>query len=208
MNKTLLKHAFIVFTGILMFQNCSWQHKSTSELLKQEGGIIFTLKVGNEDILRSLASNPQDSIFKTALYKAIEAQKKDNENDFITLFADAFYETAPNGNFASLFINSHLQQINYNSSKEDVIKALKSERDDAIENICKVLSFRIGDIGIRNANVQKLDDLGLILVELPGIKEPGRVRKLLANTGNLEFWETYDNIEVFEFLRLANSKLK
>ncbi|MDF1546541.1 MAG: protein translocase subunit SecDF [Bacteroidales bacterium] len=176
--------------------------------LDLKGGMNVILEVSVIDIMRSLANNNQDSVFVATMNEAIRSQK-DSQDDFVTLFAKAFDKIAPPGyNLASLFINPDLPAITYNSTKQEVLDIIRIETDGAIDNSFNILRSRIDHFGVSQPNIQTLDRAGRILVELPGIKDPERVRKLLQGTANLEFWETYDNTEAFEFISAANEKVK
>ncbi len=187
------------------FREC--QERELNLGLDLKGGMNVILEVSVIDILRSLANNPEDSVFKETMKKAIEAQKNSQE-EFVTLFGDAFKEVAPQGQLASLFISPELPDIKYQSTNEEVLEIVRAQANGAIDNSFNILRSRIDHFGVSQPNIQTMDRAGRILVELPGIKDPERVRKLLQGTANLEFWETYDNAEAFEYLNAANKKLK
>jgi len=188
------------------FREC--QDRELSLGLDLKGGMNVVLEVSVSDIVRSLANNKQDSVFVAAMNKAIKNQEASQE-DFVTLFGAAFKEVAPAGySLASLFINIDLPKITYNSTNDEVLEVIRAEAKGAIDNSFNILRSRIDRFGVTSPNIQALDQDGRILVELPGINEPERVRKLLQGSANLEFWETYDNTEAFEFIRAANDKIK
>jgi SecD/SecF fusion protein len=188
------------------FREC--QDRELSLGLDLKGGMNVVLEVSVSDIVRSLANNKQDSVFVASMNKAIRDQQS-SQDDFVTLFGNAFKEIAPAGySLASLFINIDLPTINYNSTNDEVLTVIRNEVKGAVDNSFNILRSRIDRFGVTSPNIQELDRAGRILVELPGINEPERVRKLLQGSANLEFWETYDNTEAFEFLRASNNKIK
>lgn len=176
--------------------------------LDLKGGMNVTLEVSVVELINALANNSQDSTFRKALQLAKQRQKQSQEN-FVDLFGQAFEEINPNGKLASIFMTLELKdRINFNSTNDEVIDLLKKETESAIENSFNVLRSRIDRFGVTQPNIQRLEGSGRIIIELPGIKEPERVRKLLQGTANLEFWETYDNTEVYNYLNLANTRLR
>jgi len=138
---------------------------------------------------------------------AKENQKK-GQDDFVTSFGKAFEEIAPNGKLASIFNTLELKdQIKFNSTNAEVLDVLRNETNVAIDNSFEIIRTRIDRFGVAQPNIQQLQTKGRILVELPGIDDPKRVRKLLQGTANLEFWETFDNQEVYPYLAQINQKL-
>ena len=175
--------------------------------LDLQGGMNVTLEVSVVDLVRSLSNFSKDSTFTAAIKLAKEKQKTSQE-DFVTLFGKSFEEISPNGKLASIYNTLELKdQIKYNSTNADVLKVLKKETKVAIDNSFNIIRTRIDRFGVANPNIQQLQTAGRILVELPGVDDPKRVRKLLQGTANLEFWETYDNSEVYSYLAQANLKL-
>jgi len=177
--------------------------------LDLKGGMNVILEVSVVDLIQSLSNYSKDATYTKALNLAIKNQE-DSQDDFVTLFGQAFDKVAPKGaTLASIFNTLDLRdRINFNSTNEDVLKILREETESAIDNSFNILRTRIDRFGVSQPNIQQLGTAGRILVELPGIKDPVRVRKLLQGSANLEFWETYDNTEVFEYLRQVNDKLK
>ncbi len=174
--------------------------------LDLKGGMNVTLEVSVADIMRGLAGNSQNPTFKAALDLAREKQKNSQE-DFVTLFGQSFKEIDPNAQLASIFIGEFKDKINYNSTNEDVLEIIRSETNGAIDRTFNILRTRIDRFGVAQPNIQKLQTAGRILVELPGIKEPERVRKLLQGTASLEFWETYNFTDVYSYFQMADQKL-
>lgn len=175
--------------------------------LDLQGGMNVTLEVSVVDLIKSLSNYSKDSTFTAALRLAVENQKNSQE-DFVTIFGKAFEEVAPNGKLASIFNTLELKdQVKFNSTNAEVLDVLRKETKIAIDNSFNIIRTRIDRFGVAQPNIQPLQTAGRILVELPGIDDPKRVRKLLQGTANLEFWETYDNQEVYPYLVQANQRL-
>jgi SecD/SecF fusion protein len=174
--------------------------------LDLKGGMNVTLEVSIIDIIRGLSGNSQNPVFQQALQLAQQKQR-DSQEDFVTLFAEAVNEIDPNFSLASIFMNEFRGQVDFNSTNEEVIAVIRTETEAAIDRTFNILRTRIDRFGVTQPNIQKLQTTGRILVELPGIKEPERVRKLLQGTAQLEFWETYRFSEVQSFFQTANQEL-
>ena len=175
--------------------------------LDLKGGMNVTLEVSVKDIVKALSGNSQDPTFLKAMELATQRQEK-SQGDFVTLFGQAFEEVDPNARLASIFLYEFKDKgITVNSSNSDVLKVLKSESDGAVDRSYQILGTRIDRFGVAQPNIQKMENSGRILVELPGIKDPKRVRKLLQGTAQLEFWETYNFSEIQQYLMDANTKL-
>ncbi len=177
--------------------------------LDLKGGMNVILEVSVADVVNALSGHSQDPSYLQALNLAKESQKNSQE-DFITLFGKAFEKVAPNGQLASVFNNYNLKgKVNFNSTNAEVLKVLRDESEAAIANSFNVLRTRIDRFGVTQPNIQQLaGQTGRILVELPGVKDPERVKNLLKGTANLEFWETYDNTEIANSLIAANQRIK
>lgn len=175
--------------------------------LDLKGGMNVTMEVSVVDLVRSMAGqNVEDPTFKKAVDRALELQRSSNK-DFVTLFGQAFSEVDANASLAAVFANIENQdKIKFNSTNEQVLKVLKEESDAAISRSFNILRTRIDKFGVSQPNIQQLGS-GRILVELPGVKEPDRVRKLLQGTAKLEFWETYTFGEVAPGLVAVNTML-
>ena len=175
--------------------------------LDLKGGMNVTLEVSVKDIVKALSGNSQDPTFLKAMDIATQRQEK-SEGDFVTLFGQAFEEADPNARLASIFLYEFKDKgITVNSSNSDVLKVLKEECDGAVDRSYQILGTRIDRFGVAQPNIQKMENTGRILVELPGIKDPKRVRKILQGTAQLEFWETYKFSEIQQYLMDANTKL-
>lgn len=187
------------------FQEC--QEYEINLGLDLKGGLSIILEVSVEDVIKALANNPQDSIINRVIKRAKELRLNSNE-DFVTIFGKAFKEVEPAGKLSAFFINKLRDKISYNSTNEEVLDVIRKEVNGAIENSFTIIRTRIDRFGVTQPNVQRLEGGERILVELPGVKEPERVKKLLGGTARLEFWETYDNTELFKYLVEANNVIK
>ncbi len=175
--------------------------------LDLKGGMNVTMEVSVPDILKALSNYNPDTTFNKAIKIAKEKQKNSNA-DFITLFNESFKELDPNGSLAAIFSTVELKdRVKFNSTNEEVLKVLKEETDGAIDRTFNILRTRIDRFGVAQPNIQKLPGSGRILIELPGIKEPDRVRKLLQGSAKLEFWPTYNFDEIYSFFDEADKKL-
>ncbi|MCR4613554.1 MAG: protein translocase subunit SecDF [Bacteroidaceae bacterium] len=177
--------------------------------LDLKGGMNVILEVSVPDVVKALADHKTDEPFVKAVAEA-QKQAQDSQSDFITLFVDAYKKNAPNGNLAQIFATQQLKgKVNTNSTDAEVEKVLREEVDAAVDNSFRVLRTRIDRFGVVQPNIQKIEgQSGRIMVELPGIKEPERVRKLLQGSANLEFWETYDTQVAMPFLNQLNAALR
>ncbi len=178
--------------------------------LDLKGGMNVTLEVSVVDVIQALANNTngQDSSFNAIIANAKQLQTKTQNKDFVDLFYQSFKELYPERNLAVYFANSENKDvITPKSTDKQILAVIKAETDAAINNSYQVLKKRISRFGVSQPNIQKLATNGRILVELPGIKDPERVRNLLQVTAKLEFWETYEFSEVAQKLALANKKV-
>ena len=176
--------------------------------LDLKGGMNVTLEVSVADILRSLSDYNTSENFNKAIALATERQKTNSQLQYIDLFEQAYTEIDPQGKLATIFSTFELkEQISLTTSNSEVIKVLKVQIEGAISNSFNVLRTRIDRFGVVQPNIQKLGNTGRILIELPGIKEPERVRKLLQGSANLEFWETYELSDIYTNIAEANKVL-
>ena len=175
--------------------------------LDLKGGMNVVLELSVPDVIRSLSNNNPDENFNKALDLAYAHQATSQKN-FIDLFADEYKALDSNARLSSIFSTFELKdKITPQSSDAQVISVLKSEVQSAIDNSFNVLRTRIDRFGVVSPNIQRLETAGRILVELPGVKEPERVRKLLQGSANLEFWETYKLPEIYQQLAAADAAL-
>ena len=174
--------------------------------LDLKGGMNVTMEVSVADIIRALSGYNTTENFNNAIALANEKQKTSGA-DYLTLFFESFYELDPNAQLASVFSTFELKdKVSLTSTNAEVEKVVREEVEGAINNSFNVLRTRIDRFGVVQPNIQKLSQTGRILIELPGIKEPERVRKLLQGSANLEFWETYDLAEILPQLAQINAE--
>jgi SecD/SecF fusion protein len=188
------------------FKEC--EKKELNLGLDLKGGMNVILEVSVEDVLKALSNYSTDKTFNAALTRAKKMQTA-SQADYLTLFGRAFQEIDPNARLAAVFGTVELKdKINFNSTNSEVLKVLDAEVSTAIDNSFNILRSRIDRFGVISPNITKLATKGRILIDLPGQKDPKRVRELLQGTANLEFWETYENSEVIGYLSAANNMLK
>lgn len=175
--------------------------------LDLKGGMNVTLEVSIGSIVRGLSGNSQNPTFLQAMVLTHEKQK-DSQSDFVTLFGQSIEEVDPNFSLASIFLYEFRDKgITANSSNAEVLDIIKEETDGAFDRTFNILRTRIDKFGVTQPNVQKIASSNRVLVELPGVKDPERVRKLLQGTAQLEFWETYQFSEVYQYFADANARL-
>jgi len=176
--------------------------------LDLKGGMNVVLEVKVQDIVDALAGHSKDPAFLKAMKMVSEMQKHSNK-DFVTLFGEAFQKVDPNARLASIFLYEFKDKgITTTSTNDEVLSVLRKETEGAVDRTFQILRTRIDRFGVAQPNIQKLATSGRILVELPGIKDPERVRKLLQGTAKLEFWETYNFSDLYTFFDEANAKLR
>ncbi len=178
--------------------------------LDLKGGMNVTLEVMVIDVIKALSNNSKDSLFNLAISNALQAQKNSQEG-FVALFGAEYEKLAimPGKGLSVIFSTSDLRdKVQFSLSNQEVIDVLTIEVEDAIERSFNILRSRIDRFGVTQPNIQRLETSGRILVELPGIKNPDRARKLLQSTAQLEFWETYEYSEIFSALEQSNTYLR
>lgn len=176
--------------------------------LDLKGGMNVILEVSVPDIVRALSGNSTDETFNKAMDLAIERQTGSTE-DFLTLFRRAYEEIDPNAKLAGVFSTFELKdRISLKSTNDEVMQVISEEVSANVDNAFNVLRTRIDRFGVVQPNIQRLETNGRILIELPGVKEPERVRKLLQGSASLEFWETYNLTEIYPQLEQANQILR
>ena len=192
----------------------NWTLKDCREMeislgLDLKGGMNVILEVSVPDVIKALADNKPDEAFNKALAEAAK-QAVNSQDDIITLFVREYHKIAPDAKLSELFATQQLKdKVNQKSTDAEVEKVLRAEVKAAVENSYNVLRTRIDRFGVVQPNIQSLEDkMGRIMVELPGIKEPERVRKLLQGSANLEFWETYTAKEILPAMQSADAKLR
>ena len=196
-----------VFFGNWTLKQCREMEISLGLDLK--GGMNVILEVSVPDVIKALADNKPDEAFNQALANAAK-QAISSQDDVITLFVREYHKIAPDARLSELFATQQLKdKVNQKTSDAEVEKVLRTEVKAAVDNSYNVLRTRIDRFGVVQHNIQSLEDkMGRIMVELPGIKEPERVRKLLQGSANLEFWETYNAKDVAPYLQAADNKLR
>jgi SecD/SecF fusion protein len=196
-----------VYAGIYTLKTC--RENEIGLGLDLKGGMNVILEVSVPDVVKALADNKADEAFNKAVAEASK-QAVTSQDDFITLFVKEYKKQAPEGKLAELFATQQLKdRVTTRSTDSEVEKVLREEVKAAIDNSYNVLRTRIDRFGVVQPNIQALEGkMGRIMVELPGIKEPERVRKLLQGSANLEFWETYDGKEIVPYLSQLDSRLR
>ena len=177
--------------------------------LDLKGGMYVMLEVSTVDVVRALATtNAEDPTFVKAVENALAKQKVTTNRDFVSLFYEEITALDPNVSLAAIFGSGDLREkIKMGDDNENVINAVREEASEAYDRTYQIISKRIDKFGVAQPTIQKLSASERILVELPGVKEPERVRKLLKGTAQLEFWQTYDNTEAIRFLEAADKYL-
>lgn len=194
--------------GVAEFTYLQCKERELNLGLDLQGGMNVTLEVSIGELIRALSNDNPDATFGKAI-AATNEKIKTSTKDYVTLFGESYKELDPNAKLAAIFANaSNKDQIKISSTNEEVLAYLKGEADQAIDRSFQILRARIDKFGVTQPNIQKLEGSGRILVELPGVDNPTRVRKLLQGTAKLEFWETFDNPEAFKHLSSANDMLK
>ncbi|MDB5128296.1 protein translocase subunit SecDF [Mucilaginibacter sp.] len=190
--------------------NHTYQYCLERELalgLDLKGGMNVTMQISLRELVQSLSNNNPDVAFNQALTNA-QARSVTEQKDYITLFVDEYEKLAPNAKLAAIFANSNNQEkLKFNSSNSDVEAYLKDQANTAVQQSYTVLHTRIDQFGVTQPNIQLQKSTNRILIELPGVKEPERVRKLLQGSAKLEFYQTYDNTEVYGLLNNINGIL-
>ena len=196
----------VKYLGIYSYQKCLETQIGLGLDLK--GGMNVILEISVPDVLETLADHKTDPAFVQSMKQA-RTEEETSQSDFISLFVKYYHQNAPGHRLAELFATQQLQgKINPQSTDSEVEKVLRQEVQAAIDNSFNVVRTRIDKFGVVQPNIQKLEgQTGRIMVEMPGIKEPERMRKLLQGSANLEFWETYNADEVIPYLQQLDSRL-
>ena len=192
--------------GIVDYTYKECQEKEINLGLDLKGGMNVMLEVQQGDVLKSLSDDSQDPKFLEAL--SLTSEQTRDGGDYIAVFAKNYAQVSGGQPLALIFNTPSMKQINANSTDEEVLKVLRAESDDAIAASYDILRSRIDRFGVTSPNIQRLPNSNRILVELPGVKEPERVRKLLQGSASLEFWETYSTNELMGALEQADALLR
>ncbi len=194
-----------VWLGIYSLRECREMQIGLG--LDLQGGMNVIMEVSVSDVVKALAGYKADPVFNQAVETA-KKQAVTSGDDFITLFIREYKKQAPESSLAALFATQQLKdKVTARSTDSEVEKVLREEVQAAIDNSFNVLRTRIDRFGVVQPNIQSLEGMGRIMIELPGVKEPERVRKLLQGSANLEFWETYNTQDILPALIAVNSKL-
>jgi SecD/SecF fusion protein len=188
------------------YQDC--KEREVNLGLDLKGGMNVMMEVSVEDIIRGLSGKSQDPTFQRAMDMAKQKQRN-SQRDFVDLFQESFEEIDPNARLAAIFAYEFKNQgITTTSTNDEVIKVIRDEAERYIDQSYQILRTRIDRFGVAQPNIQRMAQQSRILIELPGIKEPERIRKLLQGTASLEFWETYSFTELAPFFSEANQRLR
>ena len=195
----------VKYLGIYSYQKCLETQIGLGLDLK--GGMNVILEVSVPDVVETLADHKTDAAFVKSMKEA-KAEEETSQKDFITLFIKAYHKNAPGHRLAEVFATQQMQgKVNAQSSDSEVEKALRAECSSAIDNSFNVVRTRIDKFGVVQPNIQKLEGQeGRIMVEMPGIREPERMRKLLQGSANLEFWETFNADEIAPLLSQVDQR--
>ena len=196
----------VKYLGVYSYQNCLETQIGLGLDLK--GGMNVILEISVPDVIENLADHKTDAGFTNAMKEA-RAQEEANGGDFVSLFINAYHKSAPGHKLAEVFATQQLQgKVSPQSSDAEVEKAIRSSVQDAIDNSFNVVRTRIDKLGVVQPNIQKLEgQQGRIMVEMPGISQPERMRKMLQGSANLEFWETYNSEEIAPYLQQLDTRL-
>ena len=194
--------------GLKDFTYKEAKEKEVNLGLDLKGGMNVMLEIEVQDLVKSLAGESQnDPAFVEALNRANEAMKA-GTNDYIGEFAEAYEQTSNGAPLAAIFVSPDRKDITPNSTNDEVVRVLRDETDAAIAASFNILRSRIDHFGVTQPNIQRMPNSNRIMVELPGVKEPERVRKLLQGSASLEFWVTYDATEILPILAEADQLIK
>ena len=189
----------VKYLGIYSYKNCLETQIGLGLDLK--GGMNVILEISVPDVIEVLADHKSDAAFRKSMEEA-KKEEETSQSDFISLFVKAYQKNAPGHRLAEIFATQQLKgKVSTQSTDKQVIAVLREEVQSAIDNSFNVVRNRIDKFGVVQPNIQKLEGQdGRIMVEMPGIREPERVRKLLQGSANLEFWETYNSQEIVPYL--------
>ena len=195
----------VKYLGIYSYQKCLETQIGLGLDLK--GGMNVILEISVPDVIETLADHKTTPEFVKAMKEA-KAEEETSQADFISLFIKAFHKNAPGHRLAEIFATQQLQgKVSPQSDDKEVEKVLRQEVQQAIDSSFDVVRTRIDRFGVVQPNIQKLEgQQGRIMVEMPGIREPERIRKLLQGSANLEFWETYNSEEIIPYLNQLDSR--
>jgi SecD/SecF fusion protein len=201
------QNVFNIGIAKFTYQDCKDQQLNLG--LDLQGGMNVVMQVGISDLIRALADNSTDPNFLKALELTDKKVIAQPQADYVTLFGQAWNEVAPNGKLASIFATRNNQdQVKLTSTNEEVLSFIRSEATGAFDRTFNILRSRIDKFGVTQPNINAQTNAGRIVIELPGVDNPARVRKLLQASAVLEFWETYDNTAIYPYLETSNLALR
>lgn len=194
----------------LGFAKFTYQYVKEREIplgLDLAGGMNVTMEISMVDLIKNLANHNPDATFASALKNA-EARLKTSQKDIVTLFGEEFEKLSPGGKLAPIFATrENASQVKIDASNKDVLDFLRAQATSAVERSFNILRTRIDKFGVTSPNIQMQQGTNRILIELPGVSDAQRVRKLLQGSAQLEFWETYDNQEIFGLIENINKTI-
>jgi len=196
----------VKYLGVYSYQKCLETQIGLGLDLK--GGMNVILEISVPDVVETLADHKTDAAFVKSMQEA-KKEEETSQKDFISLFINAYHKNAPGHRLAEIFATQQLKgKVSTQSTDKEVEEALRAEVQSAIDNSFNVVRNRIDKFGVVQPNIQKLEGQeGRLMVEMPGIREPERVRKLLQGSANLEFWETYNSQEITPYLSQLDQRL-
>lgn len=194
--------------GIFKYSYKECVDKQLNLGLDLKGGMSLVLEISEEDVLRKLANNHPDVAFNKAIDEAQKIHAKEGGN-FLTIFKQQYEKSSPNGQLANIFgaIESYKGKITFKSSNDEVLKVIAEDLNSAVGETFNVLKTRIDQFGVGSPNISLQSNTGRIILELPGVEDPTRVRKILQQTAQLEFWDTYENEEIIGLIAQADNDL-
>ena len=203
-----IRYEELLNLGVISYTYQECVENQLSLGLDLQGGMSVVLQVSVEDVILGMSNKNPDPAFRQALKDAATLQET-GDADFVTYFGQAFLQNNPNASLASIFATAENKgRIEFNSTNEQVLEELSKESKDAIQRTFEILKVRIDQYGVTQPNITLQELTGRVIVELPGADNPESVRKLLQQTANLEFWETFENTEVINYFVEANRVLR
>ena len=201
-NQTVYNLGLIKYT----YKECN--EKQIRLGLDLKGGMSLVLEISEDDVLRKMSENNRDVAFNQAIKKAKDMQSN-NGADFMTLFGQAYKEVAPNGKLAAIFASlpKYQNSLNFSSTNDQVIAVINKQMKESVEETYRVLKTRIDQFGVASPTITLQSNTGRIILELPGVDDPSRIRRILQQTAQLEFWDTYENEELIMGLIEADKAL-
>jgi len=192
-----IKHVVVYDLFVNQYTYGECKEREINLGLDLKGGMNVTLEVSVIDVIKSLAADQEDTLLLKTIARASEMQMQ-SQDDYVTLFGEAFQQLQPNGNLAYFFSSRENKgEIDFNTTNEEALEFLRENTDEAIDGAFEVISARIDKFGVSQPKIVPLETKGRILIELPGVKDPTRAKKILQSTAKLEFWVCYNNREVY-----------